>query len=126
MIRHLFRSFVNVLLIFTMLGMAGPRLAMALPMGMAEMTHHTNSLHGHMQNRDDKSSRHAIAQAGHHNGQHILCDCAASGCFCAACHAVVPTASAIDFSDGLTVPASPADLNLADITIPLDPPPPRV
>ena len=123
---HPFRSLVSLMLVIAIVGMIGPRSAMAMPVAMVKMTHQTGSLHEQMKSMDDMSSRHVIAQAVDHNGHHILCDCAASGCLCAASNAAIPSASAVDFSDRFTVPTGPANLNLADSTITLDPPPPRV
>lgn len=128
MLSQRFRFYVCLLLVFAILNMVGPRAALALPMGMGmvEMTHQMDSPHGRMQVADDMSSRHAIAQSGPHNGHQNMCGCAVPCSFCGVCHATVPVGSVSGFGDRLTAPSGPFFLLLAEVTIPLDPPPPRV
>lgn len=126
MLRHAFRSFVSLLLVFTMLGMVAPRTALAIPIGPGVMSHPMSAPQGRMQIVKDMASGYVTVQAVSHHHQHNMCGCAAPCCTCSVCQASVPVRSVSDPNDKFIAPTEPDDLNLADVTIPLDPRPPRV
>ena len=121
-----FRSCVSLMLVIAILGMTGPRSAMALPMAMVKMTHLAGTMHEQMQTMDKLSSRYALVQSSQDHGHHAMCGCTAQCGLCGVCHAAMTVGSDSGLNDRFTVPTGPAALNLTESTILLDPPPPRV
>ena len=123
---HSIRPHLSLLLVFTILSMVGPRAVMAQPMGMVGMAHQMGMPHDQMTHVNDLSSTHAIAQSVHLHGHQNLCGCAKPCSHCGVCHATVPVMSNSGFGDRFTVPPGLFTLSLTEITIPVDPRPPRV
>lgn len=122
--RRSLRTYLSLLLVFAFLSMGVQRAAMALPMGMMGTANHMHSINGDMQLMTDTPSQHAISHSEQH-GHHIHCGCGMHCFLCCICHATVSTVSMSDFSGTFALPNGPALLPLAELSLPLDPRPPR-
>ena len=119
--RRSLRTHFSLLLVFAFLSMGVQRAAMALPMGMMGAANHMRSMNGDMQLTTDTPSQHDTS----HPGQHGPCGCGMHCFLCCICHATVSTVSISDFSGTFALPDGPAPLDLTELSLPLDPRPPR-
>ena len=122
--RRPFRASLSLLLVFALLSMVGPRAAMAMPMGVTGTPHQMQTLHGDMQMMSDVSSHYAASHPGQH-GHHDQCDCGAHCCLNGVCHATVSTGTVSGLGGTFKAPNGPRHLNLTELSLPLDPRPPR-
>lgn len=122
--RRPFRACLSLLLVFALLSMVGPRAAMAMPTGSVGMAHQMHALHGDVQVMADTSLQHAISYPDQ-NGHQEQCGCGAHCGLCGICHATVSTVTVSGLNSVFAVPTGPRLLNLAELSLPLDPRPPR-
>jgi hypothetical protein len=122
--RRPFRACLSLLLVFALLSVVGPRVAIAMPMGVPGTPHQIQTLHGDMQMMTDLSSQHTASHPGQH-GRQVQCGCGAHCCFCGVCHATVSTGTVTGLSGTFAAPDGPRHFNLTELSLPLDPRPPR-
>ena len=122
--RRPFRACLSLLLVFAMLSMVGPRVAMAMPMGVSGTPHQIQTLHGDMQMMTDTTSQHTASHPDQH-GHQDQCSCGTHCCLNGVCHATVSTGTVFALGETFAAPNGPLLLNLAELSLPLDPRPPR-
>ena len=118
------RACLSLLLVFALLSMAGPRVAMAMPTGVPGTPHQLQTLHGDMQMMTDATSQHTASHPGQH-GHQDQCGCGAQCCLNGVCHATVSTWTVSGSGGTFAAPNGPLPLNPAELSLPLDPRPPR-
>lgn len=123
--RSSLRTFFSLLLVFALLSMGVQRAAMALTMGMMGTANHMRSMNGDMQLMTYTPSQHATPHPGQHV-HHGRCGCGTHCYFCCICHATMSTGAISDFSGTFALPNGPAPLGVTELSLPLDPRPPRV
>ena len=117
--RRPYRACLGLLLIFTLLSMMGERAAMAMP--MVDMTHHTHSHHTDRQMMADAPLQYVTSNPSH-QGQ---CGCYVHCFFCSICHATMSSGTVSKLSGTFGIPIGPRLPNLTELSLPLDPHPPR-
>ena len=118
------RACLNLLLVLSLLSMAGPRAVMAMSTGGVGMAHQMHALHGDMQLMTKASTQHAPFHPGEY-GHQDQCGFGAHCCLCGVCHAAASSGIVSGLSGTFAVPNTPPFQSLTDLSLPLDPRPPR-